>query len=329
MATIKDIAKMTGISLGTISNYLNGKTILPENAEKIEKAIKETNYFPNNLGKFLRSGDTKTIGIIANDISAPYISKSVAVLEKGLSQKKYKILFCASQNNLILEENNLNFMISQAVNAIIFFPISYYKSNIENVLKAGLPLIMCDSEPYPDKNVCHTVNYSNGNLAFEATELLIKEGHSQIACISGTRDHYSSISRISGYREALQKHGIPFCEENIYNCDFDNMKSYAAATRMIKNNVTACLITVNNMLIGFLRALSDSGRNISYVTFSSEPYYDLLPIKPTYVKHSEDNDSVGQKTLEILEDILSSKNLPPIHKLAGSELILGDSHKKH
>lgn len=334
MATIKDLSKLTGLSLGTISNYLNGRPILPENTKKIEKAIKDLNYFPNNLGKHLRSGDTKTIGIIANDIAATYISKSVAVIEKELSKKKYKILFCNSQNDATLEHNNLDFMISQAVSAIIIFPVSYFKTDISNIFKTKFPLIMCDSEPF-SKGMCHTVNYSNEKLAFEATELFIKEGHTRIACISGRSDHYSSISRISGYRAAMEKHKLEVYPEDIFYCNFDNSQSYDAAYKILKRrpDITACLITSNNMLVGFLHALIDNskevGKNMSYITFSSEPYYDILPVKPTYIMHDE--HSIGQCALEILENILLNKSdsdSAPIKRIADSQIVIGDSHRR-
>lgn len=333
MSTIRDLCEITGLSLGTVSNYLNGKKIKSENAEKIKQAIEKTSYIPSNLGRYLKSGRAKNVGIVASDISAPYVSASVAVLEQGLSEKGYRIFFCNSHNNVSIERENLDFMIQQSVSAIILFPTNYYSQNLDNVFHSNMPIVMCDSMSSNPLFDCSSVNYDNRKLSFEATELFIEEGHRKIACIAGCSDHYSSVTRVAGYREALEKYGLDYSEENIYYCDFDNQKSFAATVSLLQNSpdVTACLITSNNMLLGFLKALETVGkdlhRNLSYITFSYEGYYDLLPIKPTYIRH--DFQSFGKCTLELIKDVIVANEVPlhPIHEIADSSVVLGDSHK--
>lgn len=332
MATIRDICKLTGLSLGTVSNYLNGKKIQEENVAKIEKAIAETSYIPSNLGRYLKSGKAKNIGIVASDISAPYVSTSVAELEQGLSERGYRIFFCNSRNNVSLEKENLDFMIQQSVSAVVLFPTHYYNQTLDNVFHSNIPIVMCDSMSSNPLLDCNSVNYDNYQLSFEATELFIQEGHRRIACISGCSDHYSSVTRISGYRDALKKHGLNYSEEDIYYCDFDNQKSFEATLSLLQNSsdVTACLITSNNMLLGFLRALAISEnrvhKTLSYITFSREDYYDLLPLRPTYIQH--DFQSFGRNTLEIVENLITENaSGQTTHKIANSSIILGDSHK--
>ena len=333
MATIRDICKLTGLSLGTVSNYLNGKKIQEKNAAKIEKAIAETSYIPNNLGRYLKSGKAKNVGIVASDISAPYVSTSIAELERGLSEKGYQIFFCNSHNNVSLEKENLDFMIQQSVSAIVLFPTNYYNQNLDNIFRSNIPIVMCDAKSSNPLFDCSSVNYDNHKLSFDATELFIQEGHRRIACISGCHDHYSSVTRIAGYRAALEKYGLNYSEKDIYYCDFNNQKSFAATVSLLQNSpdVTACLITSNNMLLGFLSAMKATGekpsRTLSYITFSYEGYYDLLPIKPTYIQH--DFQSLGKSTLEIIENVITADeaSVQPIHKIANSSIILGNSHK--
>lgn len=333
MSTIKDLCKITGLSLGTISNYLNGKQIRPENAAKIEKAIEETSYIPSNLGRYLKAGKSKTIGIVASDISAPYVSSAISVLEQNLSEKGYQIFFCNSHDNVQIEKSNLDFMIQQAVSAIVLFPINYHEQYLENVFKAKIPIVMCDSDsPNPSFN-CSSVNYDNEQLAFDATELFIREGHKNIACILGRQDHYSSSTRSAGYRRAMHEHGLPVSEKNIYYCDFNNQKSYEATIHMLQDTpeISACLISSNNMLLGFLDALDTHGRptsrNISYITFSDEEYYHILPVKPTYIHH--DFKSFGENTLKVIEDVVFHADAisHPEKLTANSTIVIGDSHK--
>jgi len=321
---------MTGLSLGTVSNYLNGKTLREANSSKIEEAIKKTNYIPNNIGRYLRSGNTKTVGIVASDISAPYISESIKILENELSAKGYQVLFCNSHNNLASEKANLNFLIQQSISTIIIFPISYLKQDFENVFKSGIPFIVCDSECSNSTGFYHSNTYNNENLAFEATELLIKEGHKNIACICGNKDHYSTITRLNGYLKALSQYNIPISNNNVYYCDFNNDKSFEATKNILKCSpeTTACLITTNNMLVGFIEAIkfNTNNKKLSYVTFSYEDYYRTLDTKPTYVMH--DYFDFGNNILNLVETVLFEENNNTSIKIRSkSKLIIGDSHK--
>ena len=118
------------------------------------------------------------------------------------------------------------------------------------------------------------------------------EGHTEIACIAGHPNHYSTITRIEGYKQALEESGLAFNEDNVYYCNSENEISYSASKEIFKKcpRVTAVLITVNNMLLGFLRAAEENSltvcKDISYATFSYDEFYSILPQKPTYVLHN-------------------------------------------
>jgi len=330
MSTIKDVARITGLSLGTISNFLNGKEIKKNNALLIEQAIRELNYVPNKFGRFLRSGDTKTIGIITNDISASFISKTSAILETELYRKGYEVFFCDSRGDLAIEANKLSFMIGHVVDVIILFPSSFYDPNIGTYLHSNIPIILCDEEVDNYQNYCHTVVYDNEQLAYDATNHFIANGHTQIACVSGSKDHYSTITRVKGYKRALQEHNLSINENDIYFCNFSDELSYKATLKIISSsNNTATLITANNMLVGFLRAAQERNcripHDMSYITFADASYYDILPVKPTYV--FQDTDKFGYVLFKLLEEILTAKDqkTPPKKCIAPAYLVIGES----
>lgn len=329
MATIKDVARKSGLSLGTVSNYLNGREIRPGNARRIQEAIRELNYVPNKFGRYLRSGVSKTVGVILNDMSASFISRTSAILEHHLSRKGYNVIFCDSHGDLETEAAKLDFMMGRAVDAIILFPSDYYQSDIEACLRADVPVILCDSEILHHKNACHTVVYDNRRLALESTLHLLDCGHQRLACITGSPSHYSSITRVDGYKSALEERGIPFRPEDVYYCDFDDSLSYRAALRICDSPATAVFITSNNMLLGFLRALKELGRqvpdDISYATFADAGYYDILPVMPTHV--FQDTEAFGYQLLQLVEEVLFQKDepLPPKKIIAPARLVPGGS----
>lgn len=334
MATIKDLAKETQLSLGTISNYLNGKEILPKNAKKIEAAIQKLNYIPNKFGQYLRSGNTKTIGIITNKISANYISQITSDFEHEFSRKGYDVLFCNSDVNTEFEKEKLRFLISNAVNAIILFPVYYLESDISEFANSDIPIILCDQLVKKGGDNRFAVVNDNEQQAHDLTKMLIDEGHTDIACITGNASHYSTVTRLAGYKQALEEAGLCFDESRVYYCDSDNELSYKATAELLKksNRCTAVLITVNNMLLGFLRAVDEAGlkicKDISYATFSYDEFYSILPEKPTYVAHN----TLGTSRVlsELVEKILFKPETvgKPDTIFTKSSIVIGDSHKK-
>lgn len=334
MTTIKDLAKESQLSLGTISNYLNGKEILPKNAEKIETAIKKLNYIPNKFGRHLRNPNTKTIGIITNKISASYISKITSDFEHEFSQKGYEVLFCNSNENTEMEKNKLRFLIGNAVNTIILFPVYYKESDISEFENSEIPIILCDQLVEKGGDNKFAVVNDNVQMARELTKMLIDEGHTQISCIAGNANHYSTVTRIEGYKQALEAAGLPFDEKNVYYCDSQNELSYEATTKIINSSshCTAVLITVNNMLLGFLKAVDNAGlricKDISYATFSYEDYYSILPQRPTYVSHN--TLAISRVLTELVEKMVFSPDSVGTPKIiyTKSDIIIGDSHKK-
>lgn len=289
MSTIKDVANLSGLSLGTVSNYINGRTVSAENARLIESAIRELDYIPNQIGRSLRSGETKTIGIITKDISAKFISEMTATLEHELSERNYSVIFCNSDMNLQTEQKNINYLIGISVDAIILFPCEYYKTDVSYAVNRNIPVILCDEDLYKNSEKCFKVLFENEKLAYESVKLLIEKGHRNIACLCGVESHYSSVTRISGYKKALAEYGIPFSEDNVFYGDFDNTISFQNTLDYFKRSkgTTAVMITSNNMLVGFLKALEHlnlkAGKDVSYITFAYSEYYEILNPQPFYV----------------------------------------------
>lgn len=333
MVTIKDVARISGLSLGTVSNYLNGKEILPKNAEKIEETIKKLNFVPNKIGRSLRSGDTKTIGIITKDISASFISEISAKLEFELSKKGYEVIICDSNMDLSTEEKKIDFLIGNSVDAILIFPCNYYKTELSNTLTYKIPVILCDEEILKNDSCFSCVLFDNEKLAFDACEKLLENGHRNIACITGSREHYSSITRTAGFYRALAAYTAEENSKNVFFCDFNNDLAYSVTKKLLntQNPPTAFFITSNNMLIGFLRAVMEAkkqiGKDVSYITFAHSNYYDILPQKPTYV--DENISEFSLRLTEILEDILNpEKDYTPQCFICEASIIDGESIAK-
>ena len=97
-ATIRDIKEQTGLSLATISKYLNGGNVLPENKEKIEASIKELHYEVNEIARGLVTSKTRTVGILVHNVSSPFSGQLLHYLSEILRSKKHGMLICDSNN---------------------------------------------------------------------------------------------------------------------------------------------------------------------------------------------------------------------------------------
>ena len=117
-ATIRDIKKRTGLSLATISKYLNGGNVLPENRILIEEAINELHYEVNELARGLVTHKTKTIGVLVYDIQCLFVGSMLHYLGMELHKKGYGMLICDSCNDEKLQKENLQFLLSRKVDGI-------------------------------------------------------------------------------------------------------------------------------------------------------------------------------------------------------------------
>ena len=137
-ATIRDIRDRTGLSLATISKYLNGGNVLPKNRELIEKAIEELHYEVNELARGLVTNRTKTIGVLVYDIQCIFIGNMLHYLGQALHEKGYGMLICDSCIDRELERENLQFLINRKVDGILVFAVSLDGGFLEAARKADI-----------------------------------------------------------------------------------------------------------------------------------------------------------------------------------------------
>lgn len=214
--TLRDIAYKLGVSVSTVSRALN-------NAPEVNKQTKEAviytarslNYEPNHVAQSLRSNKTKTIGIIVPNLISHFFSATISGIQGIAAQEGYNVMICQSNESFETEVNNVQMMMAHRVDGILISLSGETQTydHLHAILGRGIPLLFFDrvSEELPASRVM----VDNRHGAFKATEHLIKAGCRQIAHISGPKQLSISKSRLQGYREALEAHGLPFQEELI------------------------------------------------------------------------------------------------------------------
>lgn len=203
-ATMRDVKNRTGLSLATISKYLNGGNVLPENRVLIEKAIKELNYEVNEIARGLVKNKTKTVGVMVHDIECYFSGKLLHYIGKELRKQGYGMMICDSCNDEVLEEQNLKFLVSRKVDGIIVLPVSMKGRFLKPAKQDGIPVVLVDRSFQDEEFDCVAID--NKVAAFRAVDLLIKHNHRKIAVIASDIE-YTGVERIKGYEDAMRQSG--------------------------------------------------------------------------------------------------------------------------
>lgn len=168
MATMKDVAQEANVSLGSVSNVINGKEVKLDTYNKVMEAIEKLNYEKNDLATGLKNNKTNTVGLIIPTIWHPFFAELAFYVEQVLQNKGYKILLCNTNEN---EENEIQYIQMLRKNMIDgIIAISY--SDIELLLNSNLPFVSIDRIFDKNVNFVASQNYEGGRLA---AEILVKK----------------------------------------------------------------------------------------------------------------------------------------------------------
>lgn len=268
--TIKDVRERTGLSMATISKYLNGGNVLPENRVLIEEAIKELNYEVNEIARGLVKNKTKTVGIMVYDISSYFSSNILHYIGRELRKNGYAMMICDSCNDEEIEAENLKFLINRKVDGIIVLPVSSSGTFLEPAKVTGIPVVLVDRTIQDDAVDCICID--NRGAAFRAVDTLIKNHHKKIAII-GSDKADTGLERIRGYCEAMEQAGIAIREQYVKlgNFSVDEGFRYMKQLMALEDRPTAVFLSNYETALGGIMALNESDfscpEDISIIAF--------------------------------------------------------------
>jgi LacI family transcriptional regulator len=280
--TIKDIAKKTGFSTTTISRVLNGKSeqyrIAEKSQHKIETAVLELNYVANYFAANLKSGKSKTIGLIVPSLSNPFFANIASNINSEVRNHGYTTIISDSDENVEIEKTQLQQFISRNIEGLIIVPCGKEMEHIKQVYEEGLPIILLDR--YFQELEIPYVSTDNYGGAFDAANLLIDHGHKSIICIQGVVDSIPNKLRVKGFKQAVSEAGIQ--NFKVVGDEFSVENGYLETKLLLqnKNRPTAIFTLGNTIAMGCLKALKEENiripEDISLITFDDHLYLDYL-----------------------------------------------------
>lgn len=261
--TIKDIAKMAGVSIATVSRVLHDSPqVTKKTKDKVNRVIAENDFYPNMSAQTLKSGDSKIVAFLIADEINEYYYQLIEILNKHLKDYGYSLVVCNSFNDPEIERNYLSLFSRKNVACMI---INRCIGNEETIAKLSLstPIVLLHRKIEGLGFRGDFVDADFGASTYELTKTLIENGHRKIAFISGDLELSSFKSRFMEFKRAMQENGIGNIEYIDYLCSGSANKSfgYASAVRCLSlaDPPTAAVVCHNLISIGFLRFCKEHG----------------------------------------------------------------------
>lgn len=281
MANIKDVAEKAGVSITTVSHVVNETRYVSEDLKaRVFDAMKELNYRPNLLARSLRSGRTRTIGLVIPDISNLFFAEISRKIEDKGFDYGYSVILCNTDENQDKEMLYVDVLMEKQVDGIIFISAGADNKEIFNLDNVDVPVVLADRDiSSSHSDVVLVDNFKGG---FDATNYLISLGHQRIGCITGPSKMTPSAQRVEGYKKALIEAGIQIDEKIIYSGDFGFKSGESAMCELLNNpDFPSAVFVCNDMMaIGAIRAIQETGRkipeNISLVGFDNIPFAETV-----------------------------------------------------
>ena len=287
--TIKDIAKKTGLSTTTVSRVLNGKSeqyrIAKKSQQLIEDTAKELKYVPNHFAANLKSGKSNTIGLIIPSLSNPFFATIASKISSEVRKFGYTTIIANSNENVEIEKIELKQFVSRNIEGLIIVPCGKETDHIKQVYNKGLPMVLLDR--YFEESEIPFVSTDNLKGAYNATKLLIENGHKNIICIQGITNSVPNKLRVKGYKSAMNEAG--YDDFRVVGDEFSVENGFLETKMLLQNDTrpTAIFALSNTIALGCLKALKEENvqipQDMSLITFDDHLYLDYLATPITSV----------------------------------------------
>lgn len=293
--TIKDVAKLAGVSISTVSRVMNdSKPVSPEARRKVLDAINKLDFKPNQLARSLVMRKSNMIGVIVEDIGIEYMAQLIRGVEEIGHLYKYDIILSSTYHDQDALENSIKFLSTKQVEGIVVISEDISPEVLVQLKESKIPFVLLDKF-YNFKNIS-TVKLDYKKEVYKLIQFLNKLGHENIAYITSKNKNNLNSQKIEGYRDYIKEIGK---KEFITEADGEKSDNgYNIGEELLsyirKNNITAVSFINDELAIGFINYCFDNGfsipEDISVVGFGdsiiskvcrpklttiSIPYYDM------------------------------------------------------
>lgn len=319
-ATMKDIAKATGLGLATISSYLNGGNVREKNRIKIEQAIEELHFEVNEVARGLKTNRTKVIGIIIPELNNIFCAEIITEVEDVLRNHGYATMICDCRTDEKREEEAVEFLYRRRVDGLLLMPSGKGGSYLQKFIRANKPVVLIDRKL--KDVVCDCVLVDNEGAVKDAVDRLIAAGHRQIGILAGPKEVYTAKERLRGYMLALKEAGITVQDSLIVRGDYTIGGGIRAMKRLVEQNpkMTAVLVSNYEMTMGAIIEANELGitipEKLSIIGFDNVEFAKASIPRLAIV--TQPTGEIGKRAADLMLKRLGERN-------SGQEEVLKES----
>lgn len=317
MTDLKDVAKLAGVSIATVSRVLNNiESVSPRTRKRVERAIQSLEYQPNRVAQRLRYRNARRqmIGLLIPDIQNPFYVEVIKGVEDVAYDNHYAVLMGDFSQDDTKEKMLLHIMRGEAIDGLIVAPARKDDLEVIKLVQSGLALV-CVDRGLNNVNV-DVVVVDNEKGAFDAVNLLIALGYKRIAYIGGLPQIPSTIERKNGYLNALKENGLMVDPELIRFGDSKHMSGKSITKELLEiHNPPTALFTGNNLItLGALETIHSQGlkipSDIAIVGF--DDMYWAVSLNPPLTAVKQPAYEIGKRAAELLFQRIKDPSRPPV-----------------
>ncbi|EKF9396192.1 substrate-binding domain-containing protein [Vibrio cholerae] len=258
MATMKDIARLAGVSTSTVSHVINkSRFVSDEIAERVNNAAQQLNYAPSALARSLKMNRTKTIGMLVTTSTNPFFGEVVKGVERSCYHQGYNLILCNTEGDNQRMKASINTLLQKRVDGLLLMCSTLEGERLDVFDRyPDIPIVVMDWDPILFASDKIQDNSLQGG--YMAAKHLIESGHKEIGCITGPLIRHQAQMRYEGYKRALAEAGIAINPDWIVESDFECEGGYQAFEKLYERGKLPSALFVSNdmMAMGVIQAAS-------------------------------------------------------------------------
>jgi LacI family transcriptional regulator len=304
------------------------RSVTEETRARVVSAIERLGYRPHAIARSLKTGSTRTIGLLVPSLLPHFVAQLANAVEDQLAERDYELLLVSSHEDPERERRLLEVLTDRSIDGLLYVPTSVRNSNhVKKVLDDGIPMVFIDR--YVPGVQADVVMSDNRDAAMMATRYLIEQGCRHIICISFSEEASSALERVRGYMDALAEHGVPAASHRVLTVAY---ATGATVEHALAEYIDAygmpdgILCTTESFLTNSIRTLRQLGARVPQdvqvvggFTASTSPWYALLDIPPFIVQ--QDSQAMAERAVQRLMERIDGDDQPALVEVTRSRLI--------
>jgi LacI family transcriptional regulator len=322
------VARLSGVSVATVSRVMNGSTrVAEETRQRVLARVRELDYVPNAAARTLVRRRSQLVGVVVNtgdqhpDLKHPFFGDVLVGLKQSLGVHEYDLLVFTGENGFLRRA------LHHQVDGLVLMGVDGRDRDLRSVLERGIPTVTVDLDVRGRRAGCVTSDNVGGARA--ATALLADLGHERIATITGLAHTKPAIDRLRGYREELRARRIPHRTTYVREGDFYAASGHEQMHRLLRlrRPPTAVFAASDEMAIGALGAIQEAGLavpgDVAIVGFDDIESASL--IRPPLTTVRQDKVALGRVAGDALIALVEDGAAAPPALVLPVELVVRQS----